>query len=202
MSTALTIISVDKIPDLITEINEAFQGIPFENSEFQTRAFVVAAQQTPARAYRAIGLRMHSKIQAVEEYMYNQELNKINIEEMEAKLASPDVDEFEKRRLRLEIIKLGRGQEYGKKLLGDCIAELNVLYDELKKLPRYTRETFEAEERRHFALRLDRQLKAPGAMESLANMNVDLPQWDKRIEESVAMLASLEDFKKRFPNAK
>lgn len=201
MSTALTTISVDQIPDLLAEINEAFKDIPFENSEFQTRAFVIAAQQTPARAYRAIGLRMHAKIQAVEEYMYQQELNKVNIEEMESKLADPDVNEFEKRRLRLEIIKLGRGQEYGKKLLGDCIAELNVLYDEFKKLPRYTRETFEAEERKHFLLKLDRQIKAPGPHESLANMHVDMPQWDKRIEESVAMLASLEDFKKRFPNA-
>ena len=61
-------VTLDTVGNVLTEIEDAFFDIPFENSDFQTRAFVVASQQTPARAYRAIGLQMFSKIQAVKEY--------------------------------------------------------------------------------------------------------------------------------------
>jgi len=197
MSNELKVISIEEIPNVLDEINAAFEDIPFENSAFQTRAFVVAAQITPARAYRAIGLQMHSKIQAVKEHLFNQEKNKIDREEIEWKITQDFTNEFEKRRLRLELAKLNDGQAYGVKLLNDALETLNVLYDEFKKLPRYTREQFESEERKHFSNRLERQLKLPGALESLANMNDDLPNWNTRIRESAAQLSDMSEFKRK-----
>ena len=62
MNALTKIETVDHIPDVLKELEEAFYDIPFENSDFQNKMFVVADQLTPARAYRAIGLRMFAKI--------------------------------------------------------------------------------------------------------------------------------------------
>lgn len=179
--------------NVLQELEEAFFDIPFENSDFQNRAFVVAAQQTPARAYRAIGLRMHAKIRAVKEYQYAQAKLAIDIEEREAKIADANTNPFDRRRLELENAKAQDESGWGKKLLNDALRELNCLYAEFQKLPKYSREQFEAEEKAHFMARMERQLKAPGPHESLANMLVDVPEWDKRIGVAAAkMLKSKE----------
>jgi len=199
MANELKTISVEQIQDksLIEEVLDAFEDIPFGNSEFQTRAFVIAAQQTPARAYRAIGLEMHSKIEAMKEYLYHRELNKIDVEEKEAKIADPDTSEFDRRRLRLEIMRIQDGERYSNKLANDALESLNILYAEFKRLPRYSRAQFEAEERKHFEKKLVRQIKAPGPLESLENMHTDLPNWQTAINESIGMMQSLEEFKQR-----
>lgn len=179
--------------NVLQELEEAFFDIPFENSDFQNRAFVVAAQQTPARAYRAIGLRMHAKIRAVKEYQYAQAKLAIDIEEREAKIADESINPFERRRLELENTKSRDESGWGQKLLNDALRELDCLYAEFRRLPRYTREQFEAEEAKHFEGRLQRQLlPGGGARESLDNMNVDLKWWDSRITESAKNIAMLE----------
>ena len=178
---------------VLEELEDAFFDIPFENSDFQNRVFVVAAQQTPARAYRAVGLRMFAKIRAVKEYKFGQEKLAIDIEEREAKIADPETNPFERRRLILENAKAVDDCKWGEKLLNDALRELNCLYAEFQKLPKYSREQFEAEEKAHFMARMERQLKAPGPHESLANMLVDVPEWDKRIGVAAAkMLKSKE----------
>lgn len=186
MTTALKTLDVADVPDVLKEIEEAFFDIPFENSAYQNKAFVVAAQQTPGRAYRAIGLRMFSKIQAVKEHLYNQELNRINLEEKREKLAGFWLGKYERRRLELEIAKMEDGAGYAAKLFNDALRDLDCMYAEFKKLPTYTREQFEAEEINHFTLRLQRQVSAGGAHESIANMTEDLPQWEQRIQKAVA----------------
>lgn len=179
--------------NVLQELEEAFFDIPFENSDFQNRAFVVAAQQTPARAYRAIGLRMHAKIRAVKEYQYAQAKLAIDIEEREAKIADANTNPFDRRRLELENAKAQDESGWGKKLLNDALRELNCLYAEFKKLPRYTRAQFEAEESKHFDGRLQRQLlPGGGARESLDNMHTDLLQWDERIAMSSESIKRLE----------
>lgn len=178
---------------VLEELEDAFFDIPFENSDFQNRVFVVAAQQTPARAYRAVGLRMFAKIRAVKEYQYGQEKLAIDIEEREAKIADPTLNPFERRRLVLENVKAQDDSAWGKKLLNDALRELNCLYAEFQKLPKYTRAQFEAEEQEHFLARMNRQLKAPGPHESLANMLVDNPEWDKRIEQAITAMLEFKE---------
>lgn len=178
---------------VLEELEGAFFDIPFENSDFQNRAFVVAAQQTPARAYRAVGLRMFAKIRAVKEYKFAQEKLAIDIEEREAKIADPETNSFERRRLLLENAKAVDDRKWGEKLLNDALRELNCLYAEFQKLPKYTRAQFEAEEQEHFLARMERQLKAPGPHESLANMLVDVPEWDKRISAASSKMIELKE---------
>lgn len=163
---------------VLQEIEDAFFDIPFENSDFQNRAFVVAAQQTPARAFRAIGLRMFAKIRAIKEFKFSQEVLAIDIEERESKIAAPDTSAFDRRRMEIENLRARDGQKWGEKLLNDALRELNCLYAEFQRLPKYTREQFEAEERAHFELKLKRQIERPGPHESLANISVDLPALD------------------------
>lgn len=179
--------------NVLQELEEAFFDIPFENSDFQNRAFVVAAQQTPARAYRAIGLRMHAKIRAVKEYQYARAKLAIDIEEREAKIADERTDPFERRRMELENAKARDEAGWGEKLLNDALRELDCLYAEFNKLPRYNREQFEAEEEKHFLGKLNRQLlPGGGARESLDNMRIDLKEWDSRVELSAKDIALLE----------
>lgn len=176
---------------VLEELEGAFFDIPFENSDFQNQAFVVAAQITPARAYRAIGLRMFAKIRAVKEYKFQQELNAIDIEEKEAKIADPETTEFDRRRLRIEILKIEDSKAWGDKLLNDALRELNCLYAEFSRLPKYNRAQFEAEERSHFDASLKRQLAHGGAAESLLNMTDDLASMDLRIRNAVSEIKRL-----------
>lgn len=181
MANELTHVNVDNVGAVLQEIAEAFYDIPFENSEFQTKAFVLAAQITPGRAYRAIGLRMQSKIQAVKHNLYEQKKKQIDIDEKKWRLENEELTPFERRRVELDLTQLQDDDGWFNKLLNDALRELDVLYAELKKYPKYTRESFEREEYEHFAVRLDRQLKAPGAQESIVNMTQDLPSFDNRL---------------------
>lgn len=174
-------VTLENVGNVLEEIEDAFFDIPFENSDFQTRAFVVASQQTPARAYRAIGLQMFSKIQAVKEYQFNKAMADIDLDEKQARLNDPATSEFDRRRLQLEIIKINDGRRWAEKLASDAVHTLNVLYSELKKYPAFSKEQFENEEALHFEMKLTRQIQAPGAHESLANMKIDLRELDNRL---------------------
>lgn len=168
-------ITPETAPDLIKQIEDAFYDIPFENSDFQNEAFVVAAQITPERAYRAIGLRIHSKLRALQEAHFNEELSAIQEEELRYKMSDHTLSVFDRRRAEVELKKILSGKNWTNKLMNDAIHEISVLYKHLKALPEYSREQFEAGERRHFEQKLTRQVAGiSGAGESLVNMSEDL----------------------------
>jgi hypothetical protein len=170
-STSLTTVSIENAADVIKEVQDAFWDIPFDNSAFQTENFVIASQITPERAYRAIGLSLNKKLVALQEALINEEKTKVELEELQEKIDSPDYDRFEKRRFELKIQSIKINEPFGKKLINDAIVDLNVLYKHFKSLPRYTRQQFEAGEKRHFLESLNRQsLGVSGAKESLINM--------------------------------
>lgn len=177
---------------ILKEIEEAYAGIPFGNSDFQNRAFVLAAQITPARAYRQIGLRMFDRIQSIKELRYNRAKEDIDIDEKWALIASPDASIYDKRRAELDIQQILDRRNYQDKLLADAITELECLYAEFRRLPRYTREQFEAEERDHFELRLRRQCQiGEGPQASLADMEF-LTHWPELVEETRKQLEAPE----------
>jgi hypothetical protein len=179
-NTNISLITTDNAHDVIKEVQDAFYDIPFENSAFQTENFVIAGQITPERAYRAIGLRMNKKLIAVQEALIGKEIEKVEEEEIKAKLESPDYNQFEKRKFELELKKKQINKPFGDKLLNDAIKELNVLYKHFKALPKYTREQFEAGEKRHFLEDLNRQaLGLEGAKSSLINMFDDIASIEK-----------------------
>jgi hypothetical protein len=170
------------IPTVIEEVEKAFFDIPFENSDFQTRNFVIAAQITPERAYRAIGLRLSTKIRALKEAMYSRQLEDIDLEEMEWKIADESLDIFEARRLKIKIEQKREARAYTDKLVNDALHECSVLYAEFVKFPKFSREEFEAAEKAHFNEKLLRQINGcTGASESLNNMHTDVESLSKAL---------------------
>lgn len=159
------------IDNIVQDVEKAFYDIPFENSAFQNINFVVNQQLTPARAYRAIGLRISAKVRALKEAYFGRQIEDIDIAELEAKRDNPDTTKWDRMRAEVEIQKKLSNRNYTDKLINDAVCEINTLYAEMKKLPRYSRSEFEAEERSHFEIRLQNQLNGiQGAGESLLAM--------------------------------
>lgn len=176
---------------ILAEIEAAYAEIPFGNSDFQNRAFVMAGEITPGRAYRHIGLRMFNRLQAIKELEYGRAREDIDIDEKRALIESADASVFDKRRAALEVQKILDQRAYQDKLLADAIRELDCLYTEFRKLPRYTRAQFEAEERDHFQLRLERQCQiGDGAQASLDNMRILDQQWPQVLQDAHALLTT------------
>ena len=180
-------ITQETADDIIRELEDAFYDIPFENSKFQTEAFVIAAQITPERSYRSIGLRMMSKLRALNEAKFARMKQQIDIDEINYKLDNSELDQFERRRQELKKQELLSGNYWSDKLINDAIEELNVLYKHFKTLPKFTREQFESAEKLHFEQRLNRQvLGLSGAKESLVNMSDDiraLENYEQKVQE-------------------
>jgi hypothetical protein len=170
------LITQENTESVIKEIEEAFFDIPFENSQFQTENFVINAQLTPERAYRAIGLRMNNRLRALREAQFSRMKEDIDIDELRAKLSLSEYNKFDKRRFEVDIQQKLSNRAFTDKLINDAIAELNVLYHHFKRLPRFTRQQFEEAEHTYFEQSLTRQLKGiVGAAESLANMTSPTP---------------------------
>jgi hypothetical protein len=168
-------VTITNTENILNEIEQAFFDIPFENSQFQTEHFVLNAQLTPERAYRALGLRMHNRFRALREAQFGRMKEEIDIEELQAKINDLNTSTWDKRRAEIDIQQKLAHRPFTDKLINDALAELNVLYAHFRKLPRYTREQFEAGERKHFELSLTRQAQGvTGAIESLSNMQESL----------------------------
>ncbi|MEM2159361.1 MAG: hypothetical protein QXN55_00190 [Candidatus Nitrosotenuis sp.] len=175
MSNEISTVTTENVNDVIEELNKAFYDIPFENSAFQTENFVIAGSITPARAYRSIGLRMMTKLNALREAKYSRMRMDIDIEELQEKINNPNTSKFDRRRAEIDIQEKLESLPYTNKLINDAITELNLLYAHFKALPKYTREQFEKEEAVHFEQRLQRQIQGKdGAVESLINMQHDI----------------------------
>lgn len=182
---------IKKIESVIAEIEAAFFDIPFENSDFQNEAFVVASQITPERAYRAIGLRMLSKLQALRENQFNERRRDIKLGELREKLESPDVSKWDKMRAQVEIDEIECGISYAEKLKNDAVRELECLYRHFTALPKFTREQFEAAEANHFEQRLKRGAAGiSGAPEGLINLGEDLAAlvgYEAKVQQQAAL---------------
>jgi hypothetical protein len=159
----------------LEEIAKRMQDIPFENSCFQNENFVIGDHATPARQYRAICLRISSKLNAVKELKYNRELEQIKLDKWNYQLTT-DIDEFKKRKLQAKITHKLETREYTDKLLNDALVEIDFLYNKLVEYPVYTREQFELEEYKYFEAKLLTQITTGnnGSLISLKNMNSPL----------------------------
>jgi len=143
------------IEKVLEELDVSFYDIPFGNSDYQNKAFVMAAEMTPARAYRHIGLRMFNRIAAIKELKYSRRLEDVDIEEKEIDIANPTTSPFDVKRKKIELEQILDNRIRTDKLLNDAIKELDCLYSEFIKFPKYTRLQFEQEEEAHFTLKLE-----------------------------------------------
>lgn len=188
------LIEEDNCELVIAELEDAFLEIPFGNSTFQTEMFVIAAQITPARMYRQIGLSLISKLQDVQLAQIDREKSDLKRERLEALLSGTTLDPIERRETEIAIKEMSIGSYMAQKALTDTLVELNVLYAHFRRFPRLTREQFEAGEKLHFEQRLARQVSGlSGPKESALNIIDDrktLDTFEKSVEKlSVEELA-------------
>lgn len=181
-----------KVNDALAELEASFFDIPFGNSDFQTEAFVIASQTTPERAYRALGVNIHSKLQVLQSHFFDEQRLEVDIDELREKLSQENLDKFARRRTEISLNEKLTNKSFMNKLKNDCIRELEVMYKHFKALPKYTREQFEAAESDHFKTKMQRQaLGITGPKESLVNMAVDMPALAK-YEEEISSLEQLD----------
>jgi len=196
-SKELALITAENCNRAVDQINEAYFDIPFENSAFQTEQFVIASQITPERAYRAIGLRLSSRLRALQEAKFGAMKEDVDIEELQAKIDDPDTNKFERRRAEIDIQQKISNRSFTQKLINDAVHECNVLYSHFQKLPKFTREEFEAGEKQHFILRLNRAVNGiQGAAESLINIETDAPgllEYEETIQLMLEQSSNIND---------
>ena len=157
-----------KPQNVIQELQQAFWDIPFSNSAYQNTTFVLAEQLTPGRAYRALGLKIVTILQALQEATFTKQLAEVDIEELEETLKTSH-NIYEKKRARIKISQKRESMSWTDKLMNDSLVELTNLYGEFKKFPAYTRASFESEEEEHFKRKLSFALQGgEGAAGSLA----------------------------------
>ena len=174
-SKSLRVVNSNNVEELLQDLENAFWDIPFENSAFQTEQFIIASAITPERAYRSLGLRMHSLLRSVIERIWEEEADELYMEQLKEEINNPSLSKLEKLRKEIELKKATMNIFSHKKTLHDALCELNILYKHYQSLPRYTREQFEAGEYRHYH---ERSLRGAHDLvsykESLVNMEVDI----------------------------
>lgn len=187
--------------DTFMKLEKQFADIPFGNSAFQIRNFVLADQMTPARAYRSIGINILGIVDALREHLYSLKKTEIKLARKRAKLEESE-DEYERQLLDLKIEKLCYSERGLLKLVGDAQAEFDVYYSELQKYPRFSRKKFENQEQAHFHMNLHRQQEnKDGATESLHNMQIDAPMLDYILEHKSFLEEIQRQIKKGAPSA-
>jgi hypothetical protein len=176
---------------IIQELEESFFDIPFGNTSFQTKNFVIAQNITPERAYRQVGQSMFALIEKIKDLITSQELLNIDKEELEEKYNAQNTDKYEKRRLEIKLKKINSNDFWFKKGLKESIEELNDYYSYYKALPKYTKQQFEDAEENYFIQSLNRKASGfSGAVESLVSMKEDLPALNQFIEKHLALADS------------
>lgn len=182
------LITQDNFKNIIDDINNSFYDIPFGNTEFQTRMFVIAAQITPERMYRQLGLSLMSLLDGLQEKIYAREEQIIEVEELEEIINNENSNSFEIRKAQIKLKRIENSLASQKKSMNDLLCEANIYYEYLKKFPKYTREQFENGEKTYFEQSLRRKaIGIIGEKEALVNM-VDDKQTLINLEKAFAEL--------------
>ena len=164
--------------DILEEVSELSNQIPFGNSKFQTEKFIVASSITPARAYRSILLNLKESLSKISSSYDSLRLSEKNFEKEIKKLkaqAKKTKDSLKKEILNNEIRRMVVAKNLERKTINDLVEESKVLYHHLNKLPKYTREEFEKAEGIYYLESLKRQaMGLTGAKNSLLSMFEDI----------------------------
>lgn len=182
------------IEEVLKEIEQTYWDIPFGNTDFQCENFVIAASITPERAFRTIGLQMHSLLTNLRQIKHDQRLLDIEIEELNEKVADESANKFERKRAQAKIELIESSRVWNEKMVMDAVKQFEVYYTHYQALPKYNREQFERGEKLYFEqsqLRL--LLGIHGAKESIMNMVDD----NKTIANVERMWAELPADKKQ-----
>jgi hypothetical protein len=128
-------------------------NIPFGNSRFQAE-HLVDGQEAPARQYRHVMLQLRQKIAALKATEHQGERTRIDIEELEHKLAGKIENDFDRRRMEVDLKEKRWQLREAETLVHDAMIEIQNYLRVKEKLPTPTREEFEAAELGYWRKRL------------------------------------------------
>lgn len=136
--------------ELKKEYNDMFFDIPFENSQIQNIALVTAKEYSHARKYRALGLRMRAKMNAVSHLYFQKRREAVKVERLKNIIETSD-DKYEVELSKIDIEEIEASREDTKKLLNDALVEIETVMNAAKKLGSFDRISFEQQEAYHFS---------------------------------------------------
>jgi hypothetical protein len=143
--------NIQKYSNVIENINQRYQDIPFGNSKWQMDS-LIAAEQTPERAYRHLLINFQKRFNDLKSCSINRRKAENKVKQIQRQIEK-ETDELILEELSLEIEEITCGWEYENKLAKDCVVELEYMNSMIEKLPRFTKDEFEAGENEHFKLR-------------------------------------------------
>jgi hypothetical protein len=136
----------------LKELKCLMENVPFGNSQFQIEAFI-AGEETPERTYRTVLLQLNEKLNALQECKFRRKRLEIDMTELEEKIASSK-NKFEVERAKVDLEEKQWRLDNEVKLINDCGFEIEKYQEILDKLPKFTREEFDAGEHRYWQNRL------------------------------------------------
>lgn len=149
------------IENLYAQLMSIVGEVPFGNSDFQNRAFVVDSEHTPARAYRHAALRIVDRINALQEAYYSRRRGAIQLKILQRDAANEE-DELKRQLILLDIERATASAPYTDKLIRDAIREIESLWPIIAGLGALSRSKFEAGELGHFEKRLGKKIPIEG----------------------------------------
>ena len=184
-----------QLSDLIEEVEKLADNVPFGNSKFQNQELVVKRNITKGRQFRDGLLSLSNKINALREAHYKRKLEDLEIKTKKLEIKKIDKSikveecEIEKEILECEIEKINieieqslSHRNHSDKIIKDAVVEVCDLYEEVKKLPKYTREEFEAEEHEHITLLYKKELLGISeSVEKLMSLGVNIDNGQQKL---------------------
>jgi hypothetical protein len=138
---------------IIDELKNEMRCIPFGNTAFQIRSFIMS-EPTPERQYRTALLQIDDKIKSLELCKFRRARIEIDLSELRDKWERGENTKWEKQRIELDIEEKSLQLESEMKLIEDAVYELSVYKTILDTLPKFTREEFENAELGYWTNRL------------------------------------------------
>lgn len=160
------VVDNNSVQNLMKELLDYSDEIPFGNSDFQNRHVIVDMEKSKHRAFRHASLRLMDRLTALNECYYKLREDDIEIKKLERKLNS-EQDDLEKELIMIKIDKIRSTYPYTQKLIKDAIAEIKCLYPVIKSIGKLTKEEFEKGELEYFKEKYITQLSKNPVQDSL-----------------------------------
>jgi hypothetical protein len=139
--------------EFLKEIEEEMETVPFGNSCFLNENLTTHHETKPRRK-QFILLQIDRALEGLQAAKFARDLDAIKIKQCRKKIKWHFWANKEK--LRVEIAQCEWGIHKQEKLIRDAYLVISEFYKELKKLPKFTREEFEASEREYWEKRMAR----------------------------------------------
>lgn len=143
------------VSDKIEQFLEIVWEIPMWNSKFQNQKVVVDGMRTPERAYRHSALRIQNRLNALSECETNLKKKDIEVRRKQRQIERLKIDkpldhDLDIEELEIEIEEIYWHRATTKKMVKDCIVEINDLLPIINAVWKLSREDFEKWELEHF----------------------------------------------------